>query len=116
MDHDEADEMWVLEMDSVVGWYVEVLLSNIVKPFVEFTDDDESEADAKLELLHFLLSNGLAKREFGASEFLPRFVATKKLLQKSDWLLAGRAPDKKVDTYMKRLATNFLRFLGEKSD
>jgi hypothetical protein len=114
MDYD-ADEMLTVEMDSVVSWYVEVLLLNIFKvpdPLMEFIDkDDDSEAMAIKDLLQFLRVSGLAEEKLSPSRDIQQYVASKKLLRNSGWLVAGREPDKRTDQYMLRLTRNALRFL-----
>jgi hypothetical protein len=111
----EANEMLAVEMDSVVGWYVKVLLLNIFKvpdPLMEFLEkSDDSEAMAVVDLLQFLLVAGLAEEKLNPLRNVHQYMASKKLLRQSDWLVEGREPDKRTDQYMWRLTRNALRFL-----
>ena len=118
MDYD-ADDMLMAEMDSVVGWYAEFLLLNIFKvpdPLMEFADkDDDSEAIAMLHILQFLLVSGLAEEKLSPSGGMQQYVASKKLLRRSGWLVAGKKPDKRTDQYMSRLVRSALRFLQRRT-
>jgi hypothetical protein len=112
---DDAEEMVTVETDSIVGWYLDVLLLNLVKvpdPLIELTvKDDRSEAMFMLHLVLFLLASGLAEEKLSSSHGTLQYVATKKLLRRSGWLVAGKEPDKRTDQYMCRLTRNALRFL-----
>jgi hypothetical protein len=115
----DADEMLAVEMDSVVGWYVKVLLLNIFKvpdPLMEFIEKDEdSEAMAMMDLLEYLQVSGLAEEKPSPSRDIQQYVASKKLLRNSGWLVTGRGPDKRTDQYMWRLTRNALRFLQRRA-
>lgn len=113
--NNSTDEMLMVELDSVVSWYVKVLLLNIFKvpePLMEFVNnDDDSEATAMMDLLQFLRAAGLAEEKPGPSKGFPQYVASKRLLRHSGWLVAGKEPDKRTDQYMWRLTRNAMRFL-----
>jgi hypothetical protein len=111
----DAEQVVTVETDTVVSWYLEVLLFNLVKvpePLIEFpVTDDRSERMFMLHLVLFLLASGLAEEKLSPLGGTLQYVATEKLLRRSGWLLAGEGPDKRANQYMRRLALNALRFL-----
>jgi hypothetical protein len=62
-----AEQIVTVETDTVVSWYLEVLLFNLVKvpqPLIEFpVTDDRSERMFMLHLVLFLLASGLAEEK-----------------------------------------------------
>jgi hypothetical protein len=108
----------VLEIDSTVSWYVEVLFFNIFKvpdPLMACPNASaEAEAAIKFDLLAFMVGADLAENS-GEVRGRQQIVATRKLRRNSDWLISGAEPSGKTDRYMWRLTRRAVRFLASQT-
>jgi hypothetical protein len=104
----------MVEMDSIVSWYVEVLFLNIFRapePLMQISDKSaEAETSAKLDLVRFLIASRLAV-EGNWEDGVQPVVASKKLTRNSKWLLAGKKPSRETDRYMWKLTRRAVLFL-----
>jgi hypothetical protein len=112
----DAEETFKFQVDSIVDWHLGFLFFNLVEGpdglIGSTVSDDRWKMMFMFHLVLCLQFCGLAEKK-QSSPCCIQYVATKKLLRRSRWLLAGEEPDKRANEYLSNLTLNAVRFLEE---